>query len=377
MEKEKLFDTTLGDTVLRYNDAIVVQLNGNRNVASTSALNGGVRSDLKFVFNKSCGRELHGKTCPGMKGATHEEHFSVIARELGLDPATCTGMGTAALVENMAVATESYKELTVTAMATAGVDVNGGRAGDLARYDEFSKQHIHISPDSGTINVMVHINAKMPAGTLNRATVTATEAKSVALQELMANSMYSSGLATGSGTDNVMIIGNLDSQVYLENAGKHCKLGELIGTTVIKAVKEALDKQTGMNTTRQSSVTWQNKRYGITADKIWTYYEHIHGKEAKTRPQFDEAIKGVDGNKKVVACIASCVHLIDQYSWGLLDDKTVHDVLAVQIKAFRSELGLPELKGHPSDTHKNMSQRSFQEMMISPLIITMAHLCHK
>lgn len=377
MNKEELFKTALGDTVLRYNDAIVVQLNGNRNVASTSALNGGVRSDLKFVFNKSCGKELHGKDCPGMKGDTHQEHFSVIAGELNLDTVTCTGMGTAALVENMAVATDSYKELTVMAMVTAGIDVNGGRAGDLARYDEFSKQHINIPPDKGTINIMLHINAKMPDGTLNRAMVTATEAKSVALQELMANSMYSSGLATGSGTDSVMVIGNLDSPVFLENAGKHCILGELIGKTVIKAVKEALDKQTGMNATRQSSVTWQNKRYGITANKIWAYYEHIYGQEAKPRSQFDEALKQADSNKKAVAYIASCVHLIDQYSWGLLDEKTVHDVLAAQIKTFRTDTGLPALKGHTSDTHNNLPPRSFQEMMISPLIITMAHLCHK
>lgn len=234
MEKETLFQTSMGDAVLRYNDAIVLQFSGNRNVASTCPLNGGVRSDLKFAFNKSCGKELHGKTCPGMKGATHEEHFSVIANELGLYPAACTGMGTAALVENMAVATETYNKLVVTAMVTAGVDVNGGRAGNLARYDEFTKQHINISPSSGTINIFLLINAKVPDGTLARAMVTATEAKTVALQELMANSMYSTGLATGSGTDSVIVVGNLDSSIFLENAGKHCKLGELIGTTVIK-----------------------------------------------------------------------------------------------------------------------------------------------
>lgn len=377
MSKETLFKTPLGDTVLRYNDAIVIQLNGSRRVASTSALNGGVRDDLKFVFNKSCGRELHGKTCPGMKGATHEEHYGVVAKELELDPATCTGMGTAALVENMAVATETYDGLTVTAMATAGVDVNGGRAGDLARYDEFAKKHINISPDSGTINIFLHINANMPEGTLNRALMTATEAKTVALHELMANSMYSTGLATGSGTDSVIVIGNRESSLYLENAGKHCKLGEMIGTTVIKAVKEALDKQTGMNTDRQSSVTWQNKRYGITSEKIWSYYQHIFGSEAKTREQFDQALIGVDRNKKVVAFTASGIHLIDQYSWGLLDEKTVHDMFAVQMKAFREAFDLPVLSGHSSDKHKNLPKRSFQEMMVSPIIATLAYLCHK
>lgn len=139
-------------------------------------------------------------------------------------------------------------------------------------------------------------------------------------------------------------------------------------------MKEALDRQSGMNTTRQSSVMWQNKRYGITAEKIWMYYGHIFGADALARPQFDSNLQSIDTNKKVVAYIASAVHLIDQYSWGLLDEKSVHDVLAVQIKAFRNSFNLPELKGHPSESHKNLPPRSFQEMMISPLIITLAHL---
>jgi len=377
MNKEKLFDTPLGDTVLRYNDAIVIQLNGSRRVASTSALNGGVKDDLRFVFNKSCAHELHGKTCPGMKGPTIEEHYSVIARELELDPATCTGMGTAALVENTAVVTDSYNGVSVTAMVTAGIDVNGGRAGDLARYDEFAKKHINISPDNGTINIFVHINANMPAGTLNRALMTATEAKTVALLELMANSMYSKGLATGSGTDSLIVVANRESEIYLENAGKHCKLGEMIGTTVIKAVKEALDKQTGMNTTRQSAVSWQNKRYGITQEKTWTYYQHIFGEEAKTEEQFIQSFSKVDTDKKVVAFVASSVHLLDQYSWGLLDEKTVHDLFSTQIKSFRDSFSLPALSGHSSDKHQNLPKRSFQEMMISPIISTLAYLCHK
>jgi len=372
--KEELFKTVLGDKVLRYSDAIVVEFAGKRIVSSTCPLNGGTRTDLKYVFNKSCGKELHGKTCPGMKGKNHIEHYSAVAKEIDLDPATCTGMGTAALVENMAVATESYKELTVTAMVTAGVDVNGGRAGDLARYDEFSKEHINQNPSSGTINMMLHIDANLPAGALNRAIVTATEAKSVALQELMANSMYSTGLATGSGTDSVIVVANPESETYLENAGKHCILGQLIGQTVIKATKEALDKQTGMNTERQSSFLWQNKRYGITADKIWSYYSHINGDKAIAREAFDKKLKELDNNKKLVAFIASSVHLIDQYAWGLLDMKTVHDAFAIQVQAFRANFGLEPIVKHPSETHKNMPERSFEQMMISPLVLTVAHL---
>ena len=374
MDKEQLFVTDLGDTVFRYNDAVVIQLNGKRNVASTSTLNGGVRSDLAFVFNKSCGNSPRVKIKPGQK-CTYEAYYQQIVDELGLDGKTCTGMGTSALVENMAVVTEAYEQLSVTAMVTAGVDANGGRAGDPAPYDECTNQT--LSPGHGTVNIFLLINARVPDGTLNRAIVTATEANCVALQELMANSVYSHGLATGSGTDTIIIIGNLESPVYLENAGKHSKLGELIGRSVIKAVKEALDKQTGMNASRQASVTWQNKRYGITPAKIWESYEHIYGNGARSREQFEESLREIDRDKKAVAHVASCVHLVDQYSWGLLDQKTVHDVCRAHLNAFRSDFGLPGLAGQIFDKHHVVSTSSFQKKMIDPLVETMALLCHK
>ena len=69
--------------------------------------------------------------------------------------------------------------------------------------------------------------------------VTCTEAKTAAIQELLAGSNYSTGLATGSGTDQTIIVANSDSELYFEGAGKHSKMGELIGKTVTKAVKAA------------------------------------------------------------------------------------------------------------------------------------------
>lgn len=375
MEKRiKLFDTVIGDTVFQYNDAIVVQFNGKRNVASTSTLNGGVRSDLKFVFNKSCANEPRVVLKEDAK-CTYEDYFAQITSNLELDSNTCTGMGTAALVENMAVVTLVHNQLSVTAMVTAGIDINGGRAGDLAQYDELAQQH--INPMSGTINIFLMINAQMPDGALNRAIVTATEAKCVALQELMANSMYSTGLATGSGTDTIIVVGNLESPIFLENAGKHCKLGELIGQSVIKAVKEALDKQTGMNAARQASVIWQNKRYGITADNIWTFYNHIYGDKAKSRNLFDVSLNEVDSDLKAVAYTASCIHLIDQFSWQLLNEETVRQVCNMHLNAFSAAYGLPETESYIVDNHCDIPVCGLSKDVVYQLITIMAQLCHR
>lgn len=59
---------------------------------------------------------------------------------------------------------------------------------------------------SGTINILLHIDADLAPGALVNALVTCTEAKTAAIQELLAPSRYSHGLATGSGTDGTIVV---------------------------------------------------------------------------------------------------------------------------------------------------------------------------
>ncbi|MCG8309237.1 MAG: adenosylcobinamide amidohydrolase [Cytophagales bacterium] len=375
-EKTRLLDTPLGDEVHRYAESIVVIFKGRRNVVSTSVFNGGYREDLRFAYNNSCGRDKE-QDCHKMKAATLEGHYRVIAEELRLDTDRSTGMGTAALIENMATVSKSHGPIAVSAMITAGVDVNGGRAGDPASYDELQKKSLLRTEISGTINMFLHINARMPEGTLVRALMTATEAKTAALQELMANSCYSNGLATGSGTDSAIIIGNLDSDVYVRNAGKHCILGELIGVTVKEATKEALDRQSGMNTIRQARASYQAKRFGITRENIAMYHKHMFADSKLDVNGFGEAFTKVDSNPELVAGFAAYIHLVDQYNWGLLDKRVVHDTCGSQLGMLRKKLNLPSFRQHGKDSHKDMPERTFQEVMIGPLIKTMAELIEK
>ena len=69
----------------------------------------------------------------------------------------------------------------------------------------------------------------MPPGILARALVTATEAKTAALQELILGSRYSSGLATGTGTDQILAISDPQAKLMISDCGKHTKPGELLG----------------------------------------------------------------------------------------------------------------------------------------------------
>ncbi|TEB10407.1 adenosylcobinamide amidohydrolase [Pelotomaculum propionicicum] len=302
-----------GDAVNRYDKRIVVKFEQPRKVLSTSVLNGGYREDLTAVFNHDCNDET-GTDCM-LRAPTYEEHMWLVAQEIGLNPETVTGMGTAAQMENAAINMSKYESLTVTAIVTGGVEVNGGRAGDPAEYFQpVDKSKLH---KPGTINIMLVIDADMPPGILARALVTCTEAKTAALQELMAGSNYSNGLATGSGTDQTIVIANPASELYLESAGKHSKLGELIGFTVKRAVKEALLRQTGLSPLMQHSVLRRLKRFGVNEETLWQDYAAGKGRPI-VKHQFLEYLHQADREQQLVTYTSLYVHLLDQLLWGLL-----------------------------------------------------------
>ncbi|WP_434131958.1 adenosylcobinamide amidohydrolase [Sporomusa sphaeroides] len=314
----RLYTLATGDQVYRYYKSIVIPFEGPRKVASTAIVNGGYREDLTAVFNNDVNPGA-GMACT-MRAPTYQEHMRIITEEIGLDPLTTAGMGTAASMENVAIKTECYENLTVTAIVTGGVEVNGGRVGDPADYFQPLAKSMVEKP--GTINIILVIDADLPPGMLNRAMVTCTEAKTAALQELMAGSNYSTGLATGSGTDQTIVIANPVSPLYLESAGKHSKLGELIGRTVLPAVKEALYKQTGLSPSRQHSMLARFKRYGIKEESLWQAYAAANEKPVM-KAKFLAALCQLDGDNQLVTYAALYVHLLDQLSWQLLSGEEV------------------------------------------------------
>lgn len=367
-----LFTTPMGDKAYFHNESLVVSFSGKRSVVSTSNLNGGYRNDLKYVFNHSCGRNplIQQKRCPGMKGKNIAEHYAITASEIGLPVDLTTGMGTAALIENTVTATRKYYDVEVMAVATAGIDVNGGRAGDPAAYDEFAKAS--LLPPAGTINVFLFVNAHLDAGALTRAIVTVTEAKTAALQELMAVSMYSQDLATGSGTDSVIVVGNDESETWLYNAGKHVLLGEMIGQSVKEAVKGALSKQTGMTPQRQSSVEWQCKRYGMTRDKVEAYVRHICAEVDLER--LKAQVECLDRDPSVVPMIFAAVHLVDQHRWGMLSVEAMQDAVQSLVDVLVQKEGCESLDLRRERRHALDPSKPIYEVVISDLILLLSRI---
>ena len=298
-----------GDRIEREKHIIITFFSGKRHVLSTSPLHGGLRTDLLSVFNF----DFHAgkKKIPPLRAPTYAEHMALLATEFGLDPAHSSGLGTAAHMNNAAICSETYADTTVTAMVTGGIRINGGRVGETALWHESEGEYV---PAPGTINIFLYISAHLTDAALIRSLITCTEAKVAALQELMAPSCYSSGLATGSCTDGVIIISDPSSPVHLTEAGKHFKLGELIGKVVIAATKKALYMQTALSPSWQFSIFERMGRFGVTVDALHALCQ----KEIPSRTVFDDTVYLIENQEKLVIYTSLYAHLLDQVQWELI-----------------------------------------------------------
>lgn len=297
-----------GDEVYFYNKSIVVYFKGARKILSTSLYNGGYHEDFTAIYNHDA-KQGAGMPCE-MLADTYEEHMRLVSERLALNPDKVSGMGTAASMENAVVETMNYKELTVSAIVTGGIETNGGRVGDPANYYKPKSK----PPKYGTINIMLILDCDLAPGTIARALVTCTEAKTAAIQELLEGSKYSNGIATGSGTDQTIVVANADSNLYLDGAGKHSKLGELIGKVVKAAVKKALAKQSGLTPSLQHDAFRRLKRFDISADSLWQEYETKN----LLKPEYLLLAEKLAKENTMLTYTSLYIHLLDQFLWELI-----------------------------------------------------------
>ena len=336
-EQMELARLTTGDVVYRYDKSIVLVFSGPRKVLSTSLYNGGYHEDFEAVFNRDM-TQGSGMPCESF-APTYVESMKIVAERLGLAPELTSGMGTAAHMENASIVSRSYKELTVTAIVTGGVETNGGRVGDPASYYKTAEKKC------GTINIMLVIDADLPPGILARALVTCTEAKTAALQELMASSRYSTGLATGSGTDQTIVVANSESPLFFEGAGKHSKLGELIGLAVMAAVKEALKKQSGLTPAQQHDLLRRLRRFGVTEEALWQRYKEEVGDDALIKAQFIAALEKMIAVPALFPLGVLFIHLYDEHLWGLLEKGETWEAAEKLLKEMATALRLKTQEG--------------------------------
>ncbi len=261
--------TTAWATVSRFGRFIVAELHGPHLALSTSAHCGGQRADLRFLANhQSCEAQGDGARLAAISELGLGEYHIRVCGEMGLDPDRTAVMGTAA---NMAYASHrraSYKHLRCDAFVTAGVSGNAAKAGDPAGWLETEDGWRKVAPCAGTINTMLLINHPITPAALAGAAVTMAEGKAAALAELAVPSRYSSGLATGTGTDQYCIAAPIEEgRQPLQSTSPHSKAGEIIGRSAKRAVKEALRWQNGLEPSYTRSVFHALGRFGVTEER--------------------------------------------------------------------------------------------------------------
>ena len=365
---ELIFKTCDGDEVLRDENNVIVKFARRRNGIVTSWLNAGYREDLQAVFN----HQLSQETIDGEKSEEIEifDYLKVLSHELAvsldLDENRISGLVTSAKMRNVGISTQRFRKLEVTAISTAGTNVNAGSAGDPASfYEENGNFDLDINQSlgegkdidgqslgegkdidgqsisdvnsnrdmgglsrlpnkPGTINTIILINARLDESSLLMAEMTAVEAKTVALRDLMIPSRYSSEVATGTGTDGIAIFSNMESDNHVEIAGKHSKLGEMIAKTVMDSIKMALEKQIWMTPTYQSNALVRLERYRTDLDG---FYKDYLGLNEIEKQEFIKSLVEVDRNPELVGHVSLVLSILDQFRAGLISRKAASAVI--------------------------------------------------
>ncbi|MCL1970647.1 MAG: adenosylcobinamide amidohydrolase [Candidatus Bathyarchaeota archaeon] len=217
-----------------WHNLTLVSFNERRNVLSTID---GLRR-VQHVGNVFFPDELSRQHMTLQK---YEQVTKRLPKSLGLKRSDFIFLATAVNMEKIAVCEKTFGDFHVCCIATAGALNNALRMGvDAGNWVEHKTC---MTPAAGTINMLLLTNVTLSCGAMARAIMTATEAKTAALQDLDYKSTPSPLIqATGTGTDSMIVVSGVNPDIVIKHTGGHTKMGELIGFAAKTAVTEALKK---------------------------------------------------------------------------------------------------------------------------------------
>ena len=219
-------------------------------------------------------------------------------------------------IDNMAIKREVFKDMEVYALVTAGVKSNSVRmSADEGLFYEL-----------GTINIILLPNLQLTERAMQRAIISATEAKTAALQDLDIRSKYSPlyNQATGTGTDNIIVVEGKGRKI--DNSGGHSKMGELIARAVYGAVLEGIYKQNGI--TARRNIFQRLEERGIT---VFGLVDLVGLKSPEDKRRLTVALEGVLLEQRYASFVKASFSISDDYEKGLISDLTNYESFCRQI----------------------------------------------
>lgn len=312
---------------------IIVKLLEPCAAVSTCRVGGGYRDDLTFACNHQCCEPRGHLDFVDSKIIDDPEAYHKSICDYCDLPADRTAiLETAANMNNAAIETMQFRDLEVTAVCTGGVECNSMAAGDPSSVYEtqggFEVVNDKDAPHAGTINLMLFINHRVSPVALLDCVMTATEAKAAVLRELGIYSRYSDSMATGTGTDQILVASRGGVGLMLGSAGKHTKLGELVGLVSIKALRETLIWQNSLSPNVQCSclthlgpLCMDKKAFCEGVGRLLT---------SEQAALFTKNLSSIDLDPPTVAALAALIHVRDKCLWGVLPAACVKEMLVAQ-----------------------------------------------
>lgn len=154
--------------------------------------------------------------------------MSAYLEQHGYPLSDTVGMMTAVTTEHAEIGEYEGDFGTVLVMVTAGV----GNAVDVS-------QALNREQKVGTINTWVIVNGELPEEAFIQAMITATEAKTKALQTENIKDPLTGTIATGTSTDSLLVAATQEGE-HLPYAGPITPLGKLIGHGVYDCTVRAI-----------------------------------------------------------------------------------------------------------------------------------------
>lgn len=215
---------------------LVIDLKGKRRVLSSAPQGGGLTL-ASYILNHQVDPHSVVKGNQSMSVRDPGRSLRQLASGIGIRGPT-VGLMTAVPMTQVVTARAASDGLWVECFATVGV-TNAVRAGEWPPVGAVGTRAVK----PGTINLILITNGSLSQPAMVGAIQVATEAKSCVLSDHNVPSCQSGAVATGTGTDVVVVAcalrGQGPSHVY---SGTHTMLGALIGQVVIDSVTRGLVK---------------------------------------------------------------------------------------------------------------------------------------
>ncbi len=250
---------------------------------------------------------------------------------LKIDGKETSFLFTGADMDNLTVTSRKFKDMEVTALITAGVETNAVRMSqDTGNFYE-----------PGTINMILMANMKLSARAMTRAIISATEAKTAALNDMDIRSSYTplTNPATGTGTDNIIVVEGTGT--LLDNAGGHSRLGELIARAVYEGVQKAVYRQNALTQKRNIFERLRERKIDLSG--------LIAGCEcAVDKGELARSLEYLLMDTRYAGFLEAAFGISDLYGRGLVQDLGAFRLWCTQV---RDEIAGQPLKAkQPSDS---------------------------